>query len=138
MAAEATEIVKLTQSIENLGIGGIALVVIYGAFKIIMVLLERKKDSQENQPRQDSRDKIIDTHKVVNSIEQRQKARDVTLFGIKEQTHDIHEVVTAKNNGQYILYNPELHDLMKESNQNMKSLTQAISNLSVRCNAIKQ
>lgn len=131
-------------TLKGLGVTGIGLYFATLFYKITMAILAKRSGSDESQIRDNTRQKIQDTKQisiktldVVGEIRKSQREHYRDFYEMKNENHEIHEVVTHKHNsGSPSIYNPELHDLIKDMNRNTKNLTEAIAGLAVKCKAI--
>ena len=125
------------QTLKNLGIAAVAIYFGTLIYKIGMGLLNyanKKSLPDETEIRNKTREKIQDTNLKVNEIRNHQQKYIRDYFDTKNETHEMHEIVTLKGRGGTpAVYNPEMHDLLKDLNHNAKILSKAIDRLAARC-----
>jgi len=98
---------------------GVAIFVIRELIKSIPVIIKAVKGDPEASHKEQSREFIKDTNRVVNNI-------GPPLWEIKNKTDYIHEVLTAKKDGVPLVYNKGLENGIHELNNNIATLTNAV------------
>jgi len=98
-------------TIEKIGIVGVLLYVGDRLFKIIEKQKEKNNGNGESQMREISRDKIVETHIMMEDVQERQKKMMPDQYRSMGKAEDVHDIVTAKSeSGAPKVYNPELHN----------------------------
>lgn len=102
------------QTLKYIGFGGLAIFVIRELFKVIYMLIQKKKNgsTSESQYKEISRQRINATHSNV--------------WNIKKKTEDIHDVVTIKKDGVPLIYNTGLEKAVVNLNTALGVQTEAI------------
>ena len=90
-----------------------------------IITSQMNKKPNETELKESSREKIADTNTVVKEIRNSQKARDLAFYEMKNENHDIHDVVTAKNeNGIPIVYQTKLDLAINDLSNSIKILAE--------------
>ena len=108
------------------GFGVVMLIyVIERLLKIIMFLLAHRKVPIETEIRDNSRDKITESHTMLKSIKP-------CIIGMKDLVEDVHGVVMVKSEGVPLIYNKGLEKAIEKLNFTMSTLATAVTKLGGR------
>ena len=111
--------------LEQVGIVGICIYVIHILTKVVLHQMGKKKAPQEQESKNLSRDRIAENNIKIREIHQ----TVAPFYDMRNQIDEIHGIVSAKDKGTPLIYNPNLDIAIAELNTSTKQTNEYLKEI---------
>ena len=116
-------------ALTKLGTVGICIFVIRELIKLLYFAIKQKKNKPEIEAKESSREALIKTYENVKQVQLKLGNFTDPIFKGYGKLNDLSSVILAKDKGQFLVYNPNLHQSLDRLNLTMEQLLENIKDL---------